>query len=296
MDNVPVHNVKLIRGIEVLNTSIGMGWNGIFACTAKIRPSNYSLPGVPSLLVKMVTFGSLQGEWKVRGEIKEVTLVPGDFAIIPANQALEANIISDAEVINIYINNSILHEIGYRLYLDSDRNNSALNSILYSVPVKDGLIEEISYRIKDNLENGGKYSAIEAEYFSRAIVVQIISRYSYQGTAALCESWNGSFNNAIEYIDKNIKNKMITSNISKHVGVSTEKIARLFKKNTGKTLHQYIIERRVDRARYLLSKTNMPIADIAHECGFSDQVHLTRYFGRIVGASPALFRRNNKLG
>jgi AraC family transcriptional regulator len=40
-----------------------------------------------------------------------------------------------------------------------------------------------------------------------------------------------------------------------------------------------------------LMETQMPIAEIAHECGFADQVHLTRFFGRIIGTSPASFRR-----
>ncbi|HBM56940.1 MAG TPA: AraC family transcriptional regulator, partial [Acidimicrobiaceae bacterium] len=47
---------------------------------------------------------------------------------------------------------------------------------------------------------------------------------------------------------------------------------------------------RVDRAAGLLVDTDRPIAEIAAECGFSDQANLTRQFGRLIGETPARFR------
>jgi AraC family transcriptional regulator len=47
-------------------------------------------------------------------------------------------------------------------------------------------------------------------------------------------------------------------------------------------------------AQHLLSETGRPIAEIAFECGFANQEHLTRFFKRAVGATPAAYRRQRQ--
>lgn len=71
--------------------------------------------------------------------------------------------------------------------------------------------------------------------------------------------------------------------------------SRLFKVTMTVTLHQYIIERRVEKAKALLTETDIKIVEIAQECGFSDQVHLNKFFTRVVGITPARFRKKFQL-
>jgi AraC family transcriptional regulator len=60
---------------------------------------------------------------------------------------------------------------------------------------------------------------------------------------------------------------------------------------TGLPPHQYVIARRVERARQLLQAgTDLPLAEVAVEVGFSDQSQLSRHFKRLVGATPRQFR------
>lgn len=55
--------------------------------------------------------------------------------------------------------------------------------------------------------------------------------------------------------------------------------------------HRYLISLRVNRARNLLARTNRPIAEIALDCGFTHQEHLTRLFRKHFETTPAAFRR-----
>ena len=54
----------------------------------------------------------------------------------------------------------------------------------------------------------------------------------------------------------------------------------------------YIAERRVERAKLMMTSTRERLSDIALACGFVDQPHLNRYFRRMVGMSPGLWRRS----
>jgi AraC family transcriptional regulator len=141
---------------------------------------------------------------------------------------------------------------------------------------------------------GGRFSSIEVQYIARLLVARVVSKYSTLTSGDLNPDAGLSLptlQKTFDYIDENLHRRIVIDKLANTAGVGAAQFARLFKRATNVTLHQYIIRRRVDKARDLLMETQMPIAEIAHECGFADQVHLTRFFGRIIGTSPASFRR-----
>ena len=74
--------------------------------------------------------------------------------------------------------------------------------------------------------------------------------------------------------------------------LSTHHFGEAFKTSTGRPPYRYLIERRVERARELLSVGKRPIAEIAYVAGFSSQAHLTTNFRRVTGVTPGRFRRS----
>ena len=73
--------------------------------------------------------------------------------------------------------------------------------------------------------------------------------------------------------------------------LSVSHFARQFKRTTGLPPHQYLILRRVERARELVqARTDLSLAEVALSAGFSDQSQFTRHFKRIVGLTPRQYR------
>ncbi len=64
-----------------------------------------------------------------------------------------------------------------------------------------------------------------------------------------------------------------------------------FRNRIGQSPHDYILQRRVERAQGLMLASDKTLAEIADECGLADQSHFTRLFRRFVGESPAAWRR-----
>jgi AraC family transcriptional regulator len=63
-----------------------------------------------------------------------------------------------------------------------------------------------------------------------------------------------------------------------------------FKAATGRPLHQYVVARRVERAKRLLQEGETSLVQVAARAGFSDQSRFSRHFKRLVGVTPEQFR------
>jgi AraC family transcriptional regulator len=78
--------------------------------------------------------------------------------------------------------------------------------------------------------------------------------------------------------------------LSATAGVHPSHMARVFRAHTGQTVGAYVRQARVERAKSAIA-AGVPLVEIAASCGFADQSHLTRTFHRLVGSTPAAFRR-----
>ena len=76
------------------------------------------------------------------------------------------------------------------------------------------------------------------------------------------------------------------------MGLST--LRRRFKIATGSTLHQYVMQRRMGRAKELLGQTELPLKAIAAQLGFSDVYFFSSQFRQQVGVAPAAYRKSRQ--
>jgi AraC family transcriptional regulator len=101
---------------------------------------------------------------------------------------------------------------------------------------------------------------------------------------------------ALDYIEANLGSKMAIEEMANIVALSKSHFSRAFKKRLGSSPMAYVVVRRVERAKLMMTSTREGLTDIALACGFADQSHLNRYFRRVVGMSPGLWRRMSQYG
>ncbi len=94
-----------------------------------------------------------------------------------------------------------------------------------------------------------------------------------------------------EFLAANVQSNVSLADLANLCDLSPPQFARLFKKSTGTSPYRWFIERRLSLSKLMLESTNDDLAEIALACGFADQSHFTRTFSRIVGLSPAAWRR-----
>ncbi len=95
----------------------------------------------------------------------------------------------------------------------------------------------------------------------------------------------------LEFIEANLADGVGLDQIAGVSGCSVYHVARLFKSEIGLSPHQYVMERRVARAREMLEAGTSPLADIAYAVGFSSQAHMTDVFRKRLGITPGAYRK-----
>jgi transcriptional regulator of acetoin/glycerol metabolism/AraC-like DNA-binding protein len=100
----------------------------------------------------------------------------------------------------------------------------------------------------------------------------------------------GALRRVREYIDVHLGDRTQLTELSAVAGVSVHHFAREFKRSTGVTPHDYLTQKRIDRAREMLARTGWSLAEVAFAAGFSDQSHMSRHFRRLLGMTPGQFR------
>jgi len=97
------------------------------------------------------------------------------------------------------------------------------------------------------------------------------------------------------YIDAHLGERIQVEDLTALARLSARYFASAFKRSFGLPPHAYLIRRRVEKAQTLMLTTDMPLSEVSLACGLSDQPHLTRLFGRLVGATPAQWRRERRI-
>ena len=96
---------------------------------------------------------------------------------------------------------------------------------------------------------------------------------------------------ATEFLEANLDGNISVAQLANTCRLSVSQFSRAFRQLYGIPPHQWLLQRRIERAMQLLRDPAIGLADVAMACGFADQSHFTRVFTRMLGAGPGAWRR-----
>lgn len=172
-----------------------------------------------------------------------------------------------------------------------DINLFSIVKVPYYIDVQDTKYVEEVFRRMMALR---KSDELTAKLKLKAEMSMLISYYLDsvgQGEILLNPSTNlTQLGNILEYIDENLSEGLTIQGLAKTFFLHPNSLARLFKAHIGSSPMQYLHLKTIDKAKHLLSSTDLSINEVASAVGFKDQFYFSKYFKKSVGFTPSEYR------
>ena len=150
----------------------------------------------------------------------------------------------------------------------------------------------ITGKIAQIFEIFKRKSPIREAQFSRLIYDLLMDLYLFAAAHGQYQGRSSVIEEVTAYINEHFKEDPPLETLAKIAVLSPYHFIRVFKKETGMTPHEYIINLKIRTVKYLLKNTTLPIKDICYEAGFSGESVLCSAFRRHAGMSPTEYRKN----
>ncbi|MCR8933032.1 MULTISPECIES: AraC family transcriptional regulator [unclassified Pseudomonas] len=131
-------------------------------------------------------------------------------------------------------------------------------------------------------------SSIAHELISHTLLSQVGARQGLRLKGGLAAHQRRQL---VAYIDSQMAEPISLGQLAGLCALSEYHFARMFRASFGLPPHQYVLARRLDRARQMLRGTMLPLGEIALACGFASASHFTNRFKQVLGGTPGEYRQ-----
>jgi AraC family transcriptional regulator len=164
-------------------------------------------------------------------------------------------------------------------------------------PIVDPVIERLARALTHAEDIGGAFGHSYADGISLAITARMFGGTTNDASTQRprvsgLSKWR--LKRATEYMTAHLAETISLADIASAAGLSRMHFAAQFRSATGLRPHEFLLQRRIERARELLLTSRLPLVEIAFDVGFKTQAHFTTVFARFVGETPNAWRQRNR--
>jgi len=225
------------------------------------------------------------------GKVRRGREVAGDFDIVPAQTKCAWETRQAGTTLVLRMPETLLRTVASELDL-----NPAHVELADRFQMRDPQLEHIGWALKADIEAGCPGGRLFRESLGTAFAARLLQRHN-QRSLPMRDLKGGmsaiKLKQLLTHIEDNLESELSLAEIADIAGLSVSHLKTLFRQSTGVPVHQYVLRRRVERAKQLLFDRDMSITQVAFATGFAHQSHLARHMRRILGVTPATVRRES---
>jgi AraC family transcriptional regulator len=214
------------------------------------------------------------------------TAVHGDIDIIPAGTPSVWDVKEEDTYVALRVPPELLDMVTEEFDIDRIEIRNRFQ-------VRDAQLENIAWVLKAEMEWGYPCGRVYLDSLGVSIAARLVachSSVSVEPGKQRGRMAERKLRRVLSYIEDNLGQDISLRDIATVAGLSVSHFTPLFRETVGLPVHQYLIRRRVERAKDLLIEGKMPISQIAFETGFAHQSHLALNMRRLLGVSPRALR------
>ncbi|MEN4918430.1 AraC family transcriptional regulator [Achromobacter spanius] len=226
---------------------------------------------------------------------RALPLAPDEITIRPADAPYRADLDTPFDFLYFRVAPESLHR------LSEDLGVSSVQTLSCEPGSADPVLARLGNALLPALADPAHADPLFVDQLALAAQVHMIQAYGGGATASQADPapargglavWQQKL--ARDMLAADLLADVSISDVAQGCGLSRSYFIKAFRQTMGTTPHRWLLECRVERAKLLLLNSEAPVSDVARDCGFSDQAHLTRVFASVMGAPPAAWRRQNR--
>ncbi|HEY6633127.1 MAG TPA: AraC family transcriptional regulator [Rhizobiaceae bacterium] len=155
-------------------------------------------------------------------------------------------------------------------------------------PMMEGLLSQLRQADKGDGDDGVQGEDILLAVVARWLWLRSVSEAQQDAGSGALQKWR--LKRVMTYIDEHIGESVSLADLAGAAGLSRMYFAARFRAATGLRPREYILRRRVERAKEMLAQSDDSLVDIAFNVGFQTQAHFTTVFKRFAGITPGRWR------
>ena len=268
-----------------------LGWVGLEATRFRAAPdSELNQPAISHHRLFLVTRPPETMDLRYEGVKRHVSPPAGSISLVPAGSPARWRWSGCKDTLTVHLEPGLIERVAAEAFdLDPAR---------MTVPSLDALdlpqLRAAMLAVDAELTAGDTGMRLAAESLANVLAVQLIRhvlapRRPERGRDGTLP--RGRLRAVVEYIEEHLDAGLSLEQMAAVTRLSAYHFARQFKRATGLPPHQYVIARRVERAKQLLQGgDDFSLAEVAARAGFSDQSQFCHHFKRLVGVTPGRFR------
>ncbi|MEM8822902.1 MAG: AraC family transcriptional regulator [Pseudomonadota bacterium] len=278
--------------------TIGAGWRRVQTLVADQADHGEPSSSKDFHLVEVCLDGRLVSEIVLTPETSEpirTTLIPGTLQVRKRGTAARYATDGHFKLQQILIDDSVFREAAAAIAPDDPSQ--------LAPPIVSGVFDPGLKALADALLDEARHPTLGGDLYADTLAQQIairILRRRFEtkdaGHARRRELSAEDLARLNDHMDSDLAGAGGTDAMAEAIGMETFAFSRAFRETTGQSPHQYLIDRRIGRAKELLRQGRIPLAEIAYATGFSSQSHMTATFTKRVGQSPGRWRRMRMTG
>jgi len=286
---------RVLARSESCTSSDNYLWASLYASAQRESPYEGYFPAVKDQLIVLHRTGPASIS-RAESDKPEHYVVPaGGMHLVPGGMSFGFRLLDPLHTLHVYVRREVIEEVASEMIEGDPSKVDILPSLVENDPKLSNLLQAILLALEDS----DYATAIYVDHLSRSIASQLVRNHSnaklrMRPTLNPARQIGPSIAEAIEYMRENLERSISLVDIARAINRSPSHFARQFRNEIGVPPHHYLVNLRIERAQYLLERTRTSIAEIAYECGFSHQEHLTRFFQRRLGTTPAAYRRSKQ--
>lgn len=269
-------------------------WTSIYASSQSEFPFEAYFSAVDDHLIVMHRSGPVTVDVLNGARTRRRVVPSGGLHLVPGGMSFGFRLMSQLDTLHCYIRRAVIEEVA----TDLVEGDPSKIDIVPDFIDRDIRMTNLMQAVMFALEDSDYATALYVDCLSRAAATQLVRNYSNArlrtAPPGLDSGASPVVRQAIAYMRDRLDESLTLEDIAAVVNRSPSHFARQFRNHVGVPPYQYLLNLRLEKAREMLEGTRLSIAEIAFECGFSHQEHLTRLFRRQFDTTPAAYRKSRQ--